>query len=176
MFKKGIISLLVLCSFSALAVDGYNDIKFGDSYEKLLQSKMCTWQQMGEYRPGILQAMCSDFQFLGQPSIGVAFLIEGKVQRIGFTIVHDSNSVTALANKLKEKYGLPSSISTPQEFKEFDSTPNREIFMSFDNDTVMLKLTNDAKLNTTAMMIYSSPNYDHVLKKANEATIADSDI
>ena len=83
-----------------------------------------------------------------------------------------TNVVVGLSKGLADKYGQPSSSSTPQEFQAIDTLPNREAFVAFDNNTVYLKLMSDENYIQSAILLYTSPSYDSLLLKNQKESVS----
>jgi hypothetical protein len=153
-----------------LAVDGYKNLKFGMTIQQILGSNICTLQENDSGQVGVEYYWCGDFRFGGESIEAGAFFIEGKFLR--FVVVLSTNVVVGLSKGLADKYGQPSSSSTPQEFQAIDTQPNREAFMAFDNNTVYLKLMSDENYIQSAILLYTSPSYERLLLKNQKESVS----
>jgi hypothetical protein len=172
--KKSIITnyflgaLCIIYPSTALAVDGYKNLKFGDSIKTVVNSGICTFEQVPSPTKGITYYTCEDFKFGNAHTQAWAFFIDEKFLRMSFDIPVDSAVATieAMANK----YGAPSSRSTPSEFKAIDTTPNQTAFYAFEQDTAYIFMESQADNSQIAYLMYTSPTYNALLikKQKNE--------
>ena len=72
---------------------------------------------------------------------------------------------------LKSKYGDVTSSSPQRSFEIIDNTANAEAYLAFDNNTVVFKIVSDENLEQTAMVMYTSPEYDDLLKENQKKNI-----
>lgn len=167
------IILLLLCIIStqSFAVDGYKSLKFGISQEKVLASNLCNFIPVNTGQIGVKGLSCFDFKFGGKTTEAVAFFINNKFLR--FVIVPSIDVIEGLSQGLIKKYGAPSSMSTDKEFNAVDSSPNKEAFLAFDDNTIYLKIMSNQVNLQSALLIYTSPLYDILLSKNYQDSLKD---
>lgn len=154
---------VVFCQPSAWAVDGYKDLLFGSAKSDILNKPGYTFVKSEIDQPGVEFYGCTDFKFGNQIVEAGACFVDGKFLR--FIIVVPVDQVTGILDGLKNKYGSASSSSPKEAFEAVDAFPNSEAFLAFDNDTVYLKISSDARKQQSAILIYTSPEYDQHLVK-----------
>ncbi len=170
LFYLGLI-LLAAPSF-AMAVDGYKGVKFGSSFNELNAAKMCSWDKSNDDVKGRDSYYCDDFKFSGKKSRAMAFFINQKFERFAIVIEQD---IGTFLESLKNKYGVPSSMVTPQELERFQSNGG-SMNVKFDNDTVIVNFTHEVSSNKElTLLIYTSPKFDKLNKEINVKNL-ESDI
>ncbi|MCX7134381.1 hypothetical protein [Aeromonas sp.] len=148
--------IISLMSLDASAVDGYKDLKFGTSKVEIQKRKICSFSASPDATDSTLS--CTDFNFGGKKRMAFAYFLDGKFQR--FAIAIDIAEVVGIANGLKDKYGPASSMSTKEEFSTVDTSPGSEASIKFDNDTIIIKMTNDESYGKFGMLIYTDADYE----------------
>lgn len=149
-----------LLASSALAVDGYKDLKFGSSIEQVKKSKSCKSGWIDLKQNGAWG--CPKFQFGKDTTYGYAFLFDNKLERVSIMI--PTGKASAVSNGLLEKYGQPSSI--PQNAPtDGNFPPNSNWDVGFDNDTVLFRASFDANGGQSSFVIYTTTDFN---KKAQQ--------
>lgn len=166
-------ALALVVSMQAQAVDGYKDLKFGMTKQEIQKKKPCTLFPGTGAPAGAESLECVDYSFVGSRVRAGFFFINGKFERIGMMI--DAAQAAGLMNSLVSKYGPPSSASTQEQFSTVDTTPGASAYAGFDNNTIYLRIMADKAMNKTAVLIYTSPDYNDKIAKHQSAAI-DSDI
>ncbi|MCP3943498.1 MAG: hypothetical protein GY710_18740 [Desulfobacteraceae bacterium] len=154
----------------ATAVDGYKNLKFGMSIKQIIASNVCTLEKSESGQVGVEFYGCDDFMFGNEAVEAAVFFIDGKFLR--FAIVPSVDVALSLVNGLAKKYGNPSSSSTQKEFEAIDTLPNREAFLAYDKNTIYLKLMSDENYIQSAILLYTSPDYDVLLLKNQQKSIS----
>ncbi|NVJ66200.1 MAG: hypothetical protein HWE16_06905 [Gammaproteobacteria bacterium] len=165
------LGVMAVLSTPVHAVDGYKDLKFGMSLKEVKESGYCDFIQEDSGQKGVDFLGCANLKFSGDEVPAVAFFINDKLLRFGLEPSIDE--VMGLMNALANKYGGVSSQSDEQEFNAVDQYPNREAYIAFDNDTVVLKIASDEYGNQGALLMYTSPEYDIQLLKNQEKAFSD---
>ncbi|MEJ1358321.1 MAG: hypothetical protein RPU51_09135 [Candidatus Sedimenticola sp. (ex Thyasira tokunagai)] len=160
----------VFMSPVVMAVDGYKGLKFGMTKEQVLESKLCTFEEQSIGQVGVEFYGCRDFMFGGEVVLAGAYFINGKFLRL--MIVPSINVAVGLMNGLTDKYGKPSSSSTPQEFTALDTLPNRKAFLAFDRDTIYLNLMSDENYAQSALLFYTTPTFDTLMQKVQQKSMS----
>lgn len=163
----------VLFANTALAVDGYKNLKFGMSKQEVLNQNLCTMLEDGIDEQGVETLYCEDLKFGPDITEAAAFFIDGKFLRIAISASLDR--AEGLMNGLTQKYGRPSSMSTPAEFDAVDNFPDRAAFVAFDQDTVTIRIDSDADYNQTMFLIYTDRLYEKLLLE-NQTSAMSSDL
>lgn len=161
----------ITASPMALAVDGYQDLKFGMSQKQVLAKTQCSMQRHESGFAGVEYYGCGDFTFGGKLVEAGAFFIDDTFLR--FVIVPPVDDAFGLMEALTNKFGRPSSSSTQAEFEAVDNHPNREAFLAFDQDTVYLRLMSDENYAQNIYLIYTSPQYEKLLVRNQKSSIMD---
>jgi len=78
----------------------------------------------------------------------------------------------AVVEGLNSKYEI-SSRSPQSTFDAVDIYPNQEAFLAFDRDTIVLKIASDEISNKTAMLLYTSPEFDKLLLESKKESLSD---
>ncbi|MFZ4221483.1 hypothetical protein [Enterobacter ludwigii] len=167
-------AVLLAFSASAMAVDGYKNLKFGMSIKEVLDSHICSFK----YYPSndsTYEAIeddydCHDFQFGDKKVRAIALFLQGKLSRIG--IVIDSDDYNSVLAALRNKYGTGIESEYPSK-KNLHLVPNSNYYVSFDNDTVELMSVSDESLVIHSQIIYTIPNYFEKRDKLISAHISD---
>ncbi|NBK99816.1 MAG: hypothetical protein EOM50_17760 [Erysipelotrichia bacterium] len=169
--KKHVASfLLITCSITASAVDGYKNLKFGSSVKEVQNSKICSFAPLTDYGNGVKALECTNFKFGNDNVEAAALFINDKFLR--FVIVADLDYTEAIAKQLKSKYGTPSSMSPQSDLDSVDRYPNRTAFIAFDNNTIYMKVDSDNNNNESLLIIYTSPAYENLLLKNQHQSIS----
>jgi hypothetical protein len=143
------------------AVDGYKELHFGDSKQTVLESKLCTLTPRTSPIEGLEFYGCPDLK-LGKDSLEAGvFFINNQFLRL--SIVTPTEKSFLIAQGLTEKYGEPSSQSSPDGFVKLDSKPNSHAFLAFDHNTVFYRFSTNADMKRQALLIYTSPDYEKIL-------------
>ena len=170
LFKFFIISCVgAIITTSAYGVEGYKNLKFGISKQKVFNSGLCTFQNQNSGQAGVEAASCSNLKFGRSTVIAMAFFINNKFLR--FALMPPIQDTGGLVNALKRKYGTASSSSSQAEFRRVTRKPNQEAFLAFDNNTIILKITSDNKLRQKIYLMYTSHDYETLLKKNQEKSV-----
>ena len=154
---------------SAIAAEGYKNLKFGMSKGEVLDDRICTLQEYESDQPGVESYFCDDLSFGGKTVEAGAFFINDEFLR--FVIVPPVDVAIGLAKGLSEKYGSPSSSSSQKEFQAIDTLPNREAFIAFDGNTIFLKLMSNENYEQSALLIYTSKKYEVLLLENQKQSI-----
>jgi hypothetical protein len=154
-------------AFSALGVDGYQDLKFGISYQQLSAKKKCSLiKDMSNSTSAMHVYSCTNFRMTSEKTISAVFyFIDGKLLRIGLVVGDSAEDFAAYAGALSNKYGQPSRRPASLEISLFDQGKSESVDVGWDNDTVLLRQFRDG-LDQFTMVIYSSPSYDAALLKS----------
>lgn len=152
-----------------LAVDGYKDLKFGSDKKAVLGSGVCTFVEQESGQIGVEYYGCDDFLFGGSATEAGVFFINDEFLR--FVVVPPVDVVESLVDSLISKYGPPVSSSSKEQFEAIDRFPNREAFMSFDDNTVYLRLMSQGDYSQVVLLIYTSPLYDTYLKQNQKRSL-----
>ena len=155
----------------ALAIDGYKSLKFGAHKKEVMESKLCTLDEANSGQVGVKFLSCDDFKFGSKIVEAGAFFINNEFLRFG--IMPSIDMAVGLSKGLSKKYGEPSSASTTKEFEDVDHFPNKEAFLAFDDNTIILKVMSDENNIQTALLIYTSLKYDRLLLKQQQNSMAD---
>ncbi|HHR6128539.1 TPA: hypothetical protein ACS72K_000093 [Providencia alcalifaciens] len=168
-------SLLTMFSMGAMAIDGYKNIKFGDSIEKVLSSNLCTFEKMPN-ESGIDQISlygCGDFKFSGKDRMALATFINGKFKKL---LINVGNDIDPLIDSLTQKYGKPSSMSSVDEINKAKAKGDYYLlFINFDKDTVKLHIEKPKDKKEMIFLIYQDSMFDKELNKIKSERI-ESDI
>jgi hypothetical protein len=162
--------IFALIAPSALAIDGYKDFKFGMSAKDVEKAAKIPLTRV-EQDNGVTLYQGKKFPFGGNDVDIAFFFIGGKLLRVAFELPHDVAISTLDA--LKEKYGEPSSSSEKKTFDDVDNKPNTQAFIAFDHDTVVWKVVSDESSQQTAMVIYTSADYDKLLGQSQKKSMKD---
>lgn len=144
----GLIALLSL-SFSAFAVGGYQNAKFGISKQELKKIYHCNWQNDEE------NLFCDDFKFGNLTTSAYFFFLDNKFERAAFEIPDDY--VEGLIDGLKKKYRLSSPL--PEEVN--NPQPNQYYDLGFDDNTVIVRFSYENDMTESIFLMYSSDAYDN---------------
>ena len=162
-----IVAFLLTSSF-VFAVDGYKDLAFGTSKEQILKNSGYSMIKGSIEQSGVEFYSCNNFKFGNQVVEAGAFFIDEKFLR--FVIVVPLDQLTGIIDGLGNKYGQASSASPKAALEAFDSRqPNTEAFIAFDTNTVYLKISVDESGIQSAILMYTSPEYDKSLLKLQQS-------
>lgn len=168
LFTASLVALILLPG-NLYAVDGYKNFKFGISQKQLIKesSWALTEIKMGD---GVTALGSEDFNFGGSKVTAFFYFIDDKFLRIAIEVPIDN--AQAVAEGLNSKYEI-SSRSPQSTFEAVDNHPNMEAFLAFDGDTIYLNLASDEMSNNTAMLLYTSPEFDTLLLKNQKESLRD---
>ncbi|WP_140182219.1 hypothetical protein [Providencia stuartii] len=166
-------ALLTFFSVSSMAVDGYKNIKFGDTVKQVLNSKLCNFEKMPN-TSGLKQMSqygCTDFKFSGKPSLVVATFIDDKFRKL---IINVDPDINPLLNSLMEKYGAPNAMSSQDELNKAQvNSDEYSLFVDFDKGTVSLQVEKSKNKPVMALLIYSDINFDKELSEIKNKNLAE---
>lgn len=160
-------AILSLTFFSSqiLAVDGFQELKFGMTLDDVKKAKKCDWKKHKSIQSSY---QCSNFTFFGEKTKYLtSYDSSGKLVQIQ-VIIPDI--------KLKEVMeGLPKKYSISTPYTEKKENGNKQISVKFDDDTVEFRVTHqgESEFDYTALLIYSDKNYLLGLEKKKEQRIKD---
>jgi len=171
--KRTLIYIFILFSIcsSLLAVDGYKELKFEMTKKQVQSTGLCSFEEYDSGIQGVEALVCFDFQFGGELVEAYAFFIHGYFLRLA--IIPSLDVAISLGEGLKKKYGPPSASSDTREFEDVDRLPNREAFIAYDNNTVVLKIMSDENYYQSALLLYTSPKYDIRLSEFQQRSLGD---
>jgi hypothetical protein len=167
--------LIALMPISAKAVDGYKEFKFGmsvDSVRKLAKTRLIRVKTPD----GLLGYRGQGFSF-AREKVAISFIFtdtgEPKLLRVGLEIPIDT--ALATCRSLSDKYGPPSSSSERPDLAwgADIEKPNTTVFVAFDNDTILVKIMSDEATRQSAVLIYTSPEYDRLLLQLQQDKLKD---
>ncbi len=161
-----VIAAFLLVGTSSSAVDGYKDLKFGTAKAEILKKSEYNFIKAPIDQTGVEMYSCQNFKFGNKIVEAAAFFIDDSFLR--FVIVLPIDQIQGILASLNEKYGAVSSSSPQEAFAAVDTYPNTEAFLAFDNDTIYVKISSDANRKQTAMLLYTSPDYDKGLLKIQQ--------
>lgn len=166
MIRWTIAVLAIALSMSAHAIDGYKDLKFGMSKAEMKKAKLCSFQvdESDSWQ-------CNDMKFGNKKTMAFAYFVDDKFKRIGILI--DVDSVMGIANGLKDKYGPVSSMSEREEWNAVDTTTGAAAYMRFDDDNIIIKVTKHETLGPIAMLIYTTPDYEELVREKQGSAVSD---
>ncbi|WP_429169394.1 hypothetical protein [Aeromonas hydrophila] len=153
-----LLSFLVAFSASSFAVEGYKDLAFGSSEADLLAKKLCTMKKVETGMARVAQYNCNDFKFGGRMTTASAFFIDGEFLRLGVDVAW--SEMTTVSDLIFKKYGPLSSLSTEEEMRALDTTPNVTAYWAFEHDTVYLMMQTDANMQKAGVVMYSAPSFE----------------
>ncbi|WP_421173785.1 hypothetical protein [Aeromonas enteropelogenes] len=155
----------------AMAVDGYKSLKFGMTMKQVANEKTCSFRAFSD--DGEEPALeCDDFTFGKTKTNAYAYFIDGKFMRFVIDLP-DYRDIDAVVSGLSEKYGEQTSSSTEQEFSAIEQTPNAQVYMSFDKDTVYVMQVSDEDMNQSAMLVYTDINFDDLNENRAKNAVSD---
>jgi hypothetical protein len=160
--------VITLIAPSVFAVDGYKDFKFGMAAPDVEKAAKIPLTRV-EQGNGVTMYQGKNFPFGGHNVDIAFFFIDGKLLRVAFELPKDV-AITILGS-LKEKYGQPSSTSEQKTFDDVDNKPNTQAFIAFDHDTVVWRVVSDGSSQQTAMVIYTSLDYDKSLSQSQKKSM-----
>lgn len=155
-FKNLLVIIITAFSLNTLAVDGFQDLKFGMTVDEVKKVKKCNWKP---YKKIENSWTCDNFKFLGQKTKMLAGFEDGKLY--GVQVIVPDNQLETLINTLPEKY----EVSTPLKTEIKDGKTVMEV--KLDNDTIRLNVTyrGNNEYDYTAILHYVSEDF---LNKTNE--------
>jgi len=158
----------ILLTDHLYAVDGYKNFKFGISKKQLM--KESSWALTESKIGNEVTALGSeDFNFGGGKVAAFFYFIDDRFLRIAIEVPIDK--ALAVVEGLSSKYEI-SSGSPQSAFEAVDNHPNMEAFLAFDKDTIYLYYTSDEISNKTAMLLYTSPEFDALLLKNQKESLS----
>ena len=159
-------ALALTLSMGAWAVDGYKDLKFNMSRADVIKSKLCSFKvdETDSWQ-------CNNLKFGNKNTIAFAYFIGDRLKRVAILI--DVDSIMGVATGLMEKYGPVSSMSEQEEWNAVDTTNGAEAYMRFDNDSIIIKVTKHETFGQVAMLIYTTPDYQALVRERQGAAVAD---
>lgn len=160
MKKQWVFAVALLAfSASAIAVDGYKDLKFGMSEKEIISTKTCSFRKIPTNEKGFDEYYCSNFKFGDKKTKAYLFFINGEFLRIG--IEQSPDDFESLFTSLTAKYGEPSSRPTKSDLDALQKIPGSQAAVRFDKDTVYLLFTTDEDdMSQHLALVYTDPNYD----------------
>lgn len=172
--KKLLIGVsLTFFSISSMAVDGYKNIKFGDTVKQVLSSRLCNFEKMPN-TSGLKQMSlygCTDFKFSGKPSLAIATFIDDKFRKLLINVDPDINP---LLNSLMEKYGTPNAMSSQDELNKAQANSDEySLFVDFDKGTVRLQVEKNKNKPAMSLLIYSDIDFDKELNEVKNKNLAE---
>ncbi len=162
--------VIFFVSLPSYAVDGYKDLKFGMGASDVLANQPCTLLPATSQYSRITIYGCDDLQFGNALTTAGAFLIDGKLLRVGIQV--PSNSALNTLDALIDKYGAPSTTYSSEELQRIGKTPNAEVIVNFDMGTILLHLRTQPNLSTTAFLIYQDTSYEALFEAIQKEAIA----
>ena len=148
--------------------DGYEDLKFGMSEEEILEKKVCTYKKVKD--SFVTVYTCKDFLFYGDNTTANFDFINNNLSKISITISEES-SLKRTGDELKNKYGEASSKSSKEEMEIFYKEGGT-VYGSYNNDTITLSVTLDAKKQTFgAILVYLSKDLESLKDKIKKTAI-----
>jgi hypothetical protein len=171
------ISILIICLISisdVFGVDGYKEFKFGISKAdvKRLYGRDLYETKMNDISNQVVMLVSEEFSFGDSKTNIYFYFIADKLLRVGIQI--PVQKIQGIIQSLKEKYGAPSSASSPESFVSVDTKPNTSAFLKWDKGTVILLLTSGPDNAQEALLIYTDPSYEEVLGKKQQKELKDS--
>ncbi len=156
----------IALSMSAHAIDGYKDLKFGMSKNDIKKTNICSFKNTNED-----SWQCQNFKFGQKNTVAIAYFVGDEFKRLAIMIEMDK--MVGIASGLKDKYGQVSSMSEQAEWSAVDTTPGASAYMRFDDDSVILKVTRHESYGPIAMLIYTSPDYEDLVREKQSAAVSD---
>ncbi|MCG3884097.1 hypothetical protein I3271_05305 [Photobacterium leiognathi] len=161
LLKKSIIAMTLFLGVStqANAVTGYKDLMFGSLPDEVKTSGVCTFNSTSTISKGVTALACDDLPFSHSTTSAAAIFVDGMMER--FAIEVNIDQLMPLVTALREKYGEPTPKSSSRAtWNRIDTDAGLEAYLWFDNNTVLVQVTNDAQMNKTIFLIYTSKDYD----------------
>ena len=162
--------MLALMSMPAFAVDGYKNFKFGMTIEETKSNSNTPLHGLMDNEYGVY-ILSGKILFAGEKRDCSFFFIQGKLLRIAFKIPLSKSK--AVVDSLVEKFGKPSYSSGTKSFEAVDTTPNAEAALGFDSNTVIIKFISDESKIETAVLIYTSLDYEKQVVNNQKQSIKD---
>ena len=161
---------LLAFSASAMAVDGYKNLKFGMSEKDALSTKTCSFRKSHPDDKGVDTYFCTDFKAGGKRTNALILFIDGKLARFGFN--QSADDALAIMQAMKEKYGEPIDPPSTDQLRSLERVPNDSVDINFDNNTVTIRLTTDDNLNQSILILYSAADFDQKMVALKNAQIS----
>lgn len=152
--KLSLLLAIMALSTSAVAADGYREMKFGSPTATVLAQANCTMEEPEEAPVGIMYS-CEDFVFSGKKTEATLFFVNEKFTRI--TIALPDDEVAKTIDALKKQYAIAAQ-STPKEMQDVEHTPNKSAFIHFDNNHISLLKTSDEEVQVSTTLTYAADN------------------
>jgi hypothetical protein len=152
--------LIVVCmAQQTFAVDGYKDLKFGESYEEIdSKKKPCDWIKSGwNHEFGLLEATCKDLKFASHRIPAYFAFLDNQLHLVILTIPLSMAKVAV--DSLTGKYGKPEFASPTEDFKKVDTTPNSKAIISWKSATIQFKIMRSKSNVVTAEIFYKSDQF-----------------
>ena len=176
LFKKALITTALIFGVSsqAYAVDGYKTLTFGMSKQEVKAANVCGFTNSSDIAKGVTSLDCSNLNFSNAERNAAAVFVDGKFER--FVIEINTDQIIPLVTALRKKYGNPTQKSSSRKtWEKIDNTPGIEAYLWFDNNTVLLQVSNDEVMNKTTLLVYTSRDYDNKVANAQSGSFS-SDI
>ena len=168
-----LIACLLILPTSSFAVDGYKNLKFGINKEAVKKSKLCKFDEVPSVDGEIGEVLeCEDFKFSGITTYAWAYFIDNKFLRLVFNLPEHQG--IPVLDALTEKYGKASSFDSTADFESVRLHPNRSAFISFDKDTIRVKMGSTSENMIYYKIFYESPKYEQMLLKNQKMGVKDS--
>ncbi len=158
----------------SFAVDGYQDIKFGITFDGLKQMKKCPLVLDSSTSTKYMKVYgCSNFKFGEKTVDGIFYFIDGKLLRVGFLVGDSTEDFLSFLDALTKKYGVPSRKADAAELQMFDSGRSDSVDFAWDKNTVILRQNRDTNQILT-LLLYNSPNYETEMIKSKTKGVTDA--
>lgn len=167
MFIRTSITLtLLLSSFAAFGVDGYQDIKFNISLKQLQAQKKCSISDQTDSPKNPMKTWsCPDFKFSDKTITAHFYFINDKLLRIALVVGSTAEDFIAFGTALKSKFGAPSRVPPKAERDNYDHHKTNVLDIGFDKNTVILRQAREGNHEIT-MVIYNSEKFFDELTKS----------
>ncbi|ACS86159.1 hypothetical protein [Musicola paradisiaca] len=154
--QKPLLALtLSLLSLTAVAADGYKDMKFGSSYSTIKQQADCSLSGP-ETVDGMSVYSCKNFVFGSKKTLAMFGFNNDKFVRLAISVTMDD--LPSVVEGLKSKYGMTTPLSSA-DINTFMNTPNSRVVARFDKNHITLVFDNDANGQKTIFLVYTADNY-----------------
>jgi len=164
-------------------VEGYKQFKWGMSLnetKKIVVSKsFCNLKDSGKDSEGIHTLYCDNFPFGEHPRLGFFLFIDDRLFRVGIAV--RAEEIEPLIEVLNKQFGRASSGDIPRKGQLEVGT------IGWDNDTVILKISNVLKVqrqakqtkrhsnsDMQAVLIYSSSEFEKILRDRRKSVLEKS--